>query len=313
LLNELSIGGIRERLLMIKSLGPMQGLDEAGMQIIASHTIERVYQAGEILVRENEPLRCGYFVIDGMIEVRRQGFATARIDHGGVGFLSIIAQDPRGLEAVAEKRSRVLELPVDAIFDAYEENFSFMRNALRLVASNLLERRDALPRRADEGSAPSAGEWYDRPKTMVERVIGATERATIMRGMNLDAVVDWARASQEVRVEAGHRFWKAGDPGSYMLMVDYGLVRCSVPDGRSTVVGHEYVIGSLDPLCHRPRSYDAVAETKVIGFRLDRDDWLTVIENHRRLGINLLKALAIQLLQLQLDDAKRKEARDSAA
>ena len=312
MLHEITVGGIRERLLMLKTMPTMAGLDEDGYAFIASHTMERILHPGEVLMRENEPIRSGFLVIDGMVEVQRQGCVTARVDRGGVGFLSILAKDPRGVYAWAEKRSVVLELPVEALHEAYEENFSFMRNALRLCATGLLEKRDSLPRRADEGQEPSVGDWYDRPKTMVEKIINATERPTIMSNMNLDAVIDWARSAQDLRVEPGHRFWKAGDSGSFSLMVDYGRVRCVTPDGRSTVVGSQYVLGSLDPLCNRPRAYEAIAETKVIGLKLDRDDWLTVIENHRRLGLNLLGALATQLLHLQLEDAKKKQSSAAA-
>ncbi len=305
MLNEMSVGGIRDRLLMLRSLSNLSGLDEDGYARLASHTIERVFQPGEVLLRENEPLRSGFLVVDGLVEVRRQGFVTARIDKGGVGFLSLLARDPRGVEAIAEKKSRTLEFPVEQLTEVYEENFSFLRNTLRLIATGILTKRDNLPRRADEGEDAPTGDWYDRPKTMVEKLIDATARPNIMTDMNLDAVIDWARVSKEIRVEAGHRFWSAGDPGSSTLMIDYGQIRCTAPDGRSTVVGHRYVLGSLDPLCGRARSYDAVAETKVIGLKMERDDWMSVIENHRRLGTNLARALATQLLHLQLEDAKR--------
>jgi CRP-like cAMP-binding protein len=303
---DLSVAGIRERLLLLKALPNLQGLDEAAQAILASHTIERIFKPGDVLVRENQPLKAGYIVVEGMVHVRREGYVTARIDKGGVGFLSILAQDPRGVEAVAIEKSRTLELPVEALNTAYEENFSYMRNTLKLVASSLLSKRDSLPRRADEGEDAPMGEWYDRPKTLVEKIIDATTRAGIMSGMNLDAVIDWSRASREIRAEPGHRFWKTGDKGTHTLLIDYGRIRCSA-EGRSCVVGTPYALGSLDPLCDRPRAYDAVADTKVIALAFDGDDWMTVIENHRRLGLNLLKALSVQLLRLQLEDAKREQ------
>lgn len=313
MLGELSPGGIRERLLLLKSLPAMSGLDDEGSAILASHTIERILSPGDVLLRENEPIRSGFLVIDGMVEVRRQGYVTARIDRGSVGLLSLLARDPRGMHAVVEKRTRALELPVEALFEAYEENFSFLRNALRLVAGGILARRDSLPRRADEGEDAPIGEWFDRPRTMVEKIINAIRRTSVMSGANIEAVIDWARAAQELRVEPGHRFWSAGDGGAFSLMIDYGRVRCTAPDGRACVVGHQYVLGSLDPLCNRRRSYDAVAETRVIGLKAERDDWMTLIENHRRLGINLLGALATQLLNLQFEDAKRTQQQVTAA
>ena len=113
-------------------------------------------------------------------------------------------------------------------------------------------------------------------------------------------------------MEPGHVFWRAGEPGTYSLMVDYGRVRCVAADGRATTVGSRYVLGSMDPLCNKPRSYDAIAETAVIGLRVDRDDWMMVIENHRRMGTNLLRVLAMQLLHLQLEDARRRQASAAA-
>jgi CRP-like cAMP-binding protein len=307
---EIDTRGARERLLILKSNPNLTGIDDEGLETLASHTTERWVKKGTVILKENEPVRSVFIVVSGMVVVRRQGLVTARIDWGGVGFLSVLAKDPNGVDAVAERDSHLLEVPVDVLFETYEENFSFLRNSLRLLSAWILDKRDNLPRRAGEGEV-ELGEWFDRPRTLVEKVINAT-KGGVLASANLDAVIDWARMAKEVRVEPGHRFWSAGDPGSYSMYIEYGRISCTAKDGRSSSVGHAFVLGSLDPMCGRGRFYDAVAETKVIAFQMQVNEWLQLLETHRQVAIDLLGVLSNQLLRLQVEDA-RKEALKSAA
>jgi CRP-like cAMP-binding protein len=78
--------------------------------------------------------------------------------------------------------------------------------------------------------------------------------------------------------------------------VDAGRVRCTAPDGSSVAVGSGFTFGVLDVWGTRRRAYEARTETPVIAARIDFDRFLTVLEIHPEVGLELLRGFARDLL-----------------
>lgn len=192
-----------------------------------------------------------------------------------------------GLAAVD---TQTLEIPVAAFRVAMEENFSLLRNALRMIGLTLLKARGSLP--ADPASPPSVdpGVYFERPKTLAERLVEL--RQGPFESMNLDALVDLSRRMVECRFPAGHLFWAVGDPSNYSFHVDYGRVRCTARDGSTMDVGNNFTLGVMDVWASHPRSYEARAETDVIGYRVSYEDFSIILEMHPQVGLELLRTLA---------------------
>ena len=293
---DIAVHGLRDRLLRIRSMDSLK-MDEEALTLLAEYSRERRFEKGDVLLREGEPLESVYMVLDGMVEVRRKGALVAHVEAGrGVGVLSLLARDPNGVDAVAERATLTLEVPASAFLSTYEENFSATRNALRLATGALLKRRGSLPVDPGRIQEPEMGTYRDRELTLVERII-SLRSAPLFGRINLDAVVEICRRMEEVRLPAGHVVWEAGDRAKYNFRIDYGHVRCTNPDGQSVVIGSKWVIGALDVLGDHPRAYTAATETDVIAIKIPGEGFLAVLETNVELAMDMLAMFSSALLQ----------------
>jgi CRP-like cAMP-binding protein len=285
--------GVRDIVFMLRSQPMFQGLDDDGLLLMAEHGRSIMFRDGEVIAPEGEPARAVYVVKQGKIVVSRHGkHLTTRIAGEAYGGLPLLAREPSTL-AVASGETHTLELRAAVFEAALIENFSLLRNTLRQLGGAVLELRGNLPANPDEPPVVNEGAYYERPRSLVERLIQLRERE--FGRMNLDALVDLARRMIDVRFAAGDVLWAAGDPSLHALNIDAGRVRCTGPDGRSVSVGRGFTIGVLD-VWSRARVYEARAETPVIAFRIDFESFLALLETHPEVGLDLLRGFARDLL-----------------
>jgi CRP-like cAMP-binding protein len=114
----------------------------------------------------------------------------------------------------------------------------------------------------------------------------------------MDALIELARRTTQFEVPAGHVFWSVGEPASYSIRIVYGRVRCTAADGSEVKVGAEFNLGGMDAWSMQPRSYAAIAETDVVGYRTELDEFLEVLELHPDLALSLLGLLARALIEM---------------
>jgi CRP-like cAMP-binding protein len=285
--------GVRDTVLMLRSQPMFQGLDDDGLLLMAEHGASAVFQDGEVVSKEDEPSRAVYLVKQGALAVSRHGqYLTTRNAGEAYGALPLLAREPSTL-AVASGETHTLELPAAVFESALIENFSLLRNTLRQLGGAVLELRGNLPANPDRPPIVDEGSYYERPRSLVERLIQLREHE--FGHMNLDALVDLARRMIDVRFAAGDVLWSAGDPSLHALNIDAGRVCCTGPDGRSVAVGRGFTIGVLD-VWSRARVYEARAETPVIAFRIDFESFLALLETHPEVGLDLLRGFARDLL-----------------
>jgi len=286
----------RDRFLIVRSLPAFAPLPDEALNIIAEHTRPRFFQPGEVLFEEGSPAQSVYLVHQGTVTLSTRGHTISHIEApGGVGFLSVLANAPLP-EAVAQTAVAALELPVDVLLETMEMNFIYQRNSLRLSSGALLDIRGSLPRDPSVHLALDIGQWRDRPQTLVEKMLEVQD-GFAFQGANIDAIIDLARLTEEVRFEAGQTIWNAGEPSDFSVRINYGIVRCESPDGRHVEVGADFIAGALDILGHRPRAYSAVTTTPVVATRTRRDDMLALLEMHPELGMKLVRLFAANMLR----------------
>lgn len=286
----------RDRYLIVRALPAFAPLADDALNVLAEHTRPRFFQPGEVLFEENSPHESAFLVHEGTVLMSVQGTVVNRIEApGGVGFLSMLAGAPLQ-RAVAHTPVAALELPVEVLLETMETNFSYQRNSLRLSANALLGIRGSLPRDPAVHLAVDIGRWRDRPETLVEKML-EIQKAFIFQGANIDAVIDLARVTTDVRYEAGDTIWKAGDPSDFSLRIGYGIVRCESPEGAHVDVGGDFVAGAMDIFGDQPRAYSAVATTPVLGTRTRQEDMMGLLETHPMLGMNLVRLLANNMLR----------------
>lgn len=286
--------GLRDRVLLLRSLDDFSVLDEEGLSLLVEQARDRTFAKGEVVTEEGSPPKSVYFIIDGQVSATRGKGVVVMKTGDRLGALSVFADAPNR-RAVADVETRTFEVPAAVFKLAFEENFSLVRNGLRMMSLQLLRLRGKLPADANDPPPAPLGVPFDQPKTLAERLIEL--RGGVFASMNLDALVDLARSAVEVRVPAGHVFWRVGDPAGGSLQVAYGRIRCTAADGTHVDVGANFTLGVMDFLSRSPRSYEARAETDVIGYRMNGEDLLVILEMHVRVGLELLRTYALRLLE----------------
>jgi CRP-like cAMP-binding protein len=298
MLTENPLHGLRDRLLVMRSMPNFAALADEDLTLVAEHARERRFKKGELLF-DNERVDRLYIVLAGKVTVSRNGKLVTVIEgQGGVGTLSVIARDDGLWHAVAEVDTLVLAVPEGPFRAALKASFPLLRNSLRLTAMTILKRRGNLPVSPDRAPPALTGDRPERQATLVERMMQLRTRGGPFAAGNMDALIELARRTTQFEVPAGHVFWEIGDPSSYSIRIVYGILRCAAADGSEVRVGTEFVLGGMDAWSLQPRSYSAIAETEVVAYRTEVEDFLEELELQPDLAIELLAALARALINM---------------
>jgi CRP-like cAMP-binding protein len=295
-LSDASLQSLRDRELLLRSLDGFAPLPGDAIALLAEHSRVRAVREGERLLVLGEPIHHVYVVLAGSVRWQRKGRPP---QHAGAqqvaGWLTLMARDPNGMDAVVERDSLVLELPADTLELALEDDFAIVRNMLRMGAHQLITARGQLP--AHPGRVPplELGEPRVQRRTLAERIIAMRE-VPIFKRCNIEALISLVRTNRELRAEPGEVFWNVGDYAPFWLLVEYGHVRCANAEGQVMDVGTGFVLGIMDAIAQVPRSYSARAESPVIGNRIDLASFMGVLEMHAELAREFLAFLALSVL-----------------
>lgn len=286
---------LRNRILTMRAQPIFETVDDDGLLLIAEHVRSATYRPGEVLVEEGTPATAIVIVLEGVVELSLAGHSLGPMKPGSAfGAMSILARAPSP-RAVAVEKTRTIEIPAAIFETALDENYSVLRSAIGVLGGMVLQGRGNLP--ADPGVPREVqeGTYYEAPKTMVERLIQL--RSGSFGYMNVEALIDLARHMVEVRYPAGHVLWSAGDFSTHALHIDYGRVRCTAPDGRHVDIGNDFTIGVLDIWGVRKRAYEVRALTPIIGFKVAFESFLTLLETHVEVGLEILRGFAEDLIR----------------
>jgi CRP-like cAMP-binding protein len=301
MLTDLSIQSLRDRMLLLRSLPAFASLEDGALTLLAEHMRVRSCREGEQLLALGEPVRHAYVVLEGGLRWRRKGRAAVVAGtHDVAGWLTLMARDPDGMEAVAESDGLVLELPADVLEHALEDDFGIVRNSMRLGGLALVSSRGNLPAPPGKPPAFEMGSLRAQRRTLVERLIDMRVVPIFARA-NVEAMIALVRCTEEVRFEPGDYLWRIGDASTFWVVIEYGRIRCTNPSGEAQDIGANWVLGIMDSIAQIPRAYEARCDTLVIGNRIDLETFMGVMESHFELARDYLAFLARSVLDLQAD------------
>ncbi len=294
-LAEPPLAGLRDRLLVLRSQESLAALDDDALMLLAEHARYRVFRKGELLSRADYRATALHIIIDGRVTVNSGGAKSLVARSGdGLGVLPIIAGVSAG-HATADVETRTLEIPAPAFMAALEDNFSLLRNELRLLTASALAVQGVLPVATQNQALGAAASSYPaRPFTVVERVM--VLRHGPFGVMSVDALADFARCMVEIRIPAQHVIWSVGERPGYTLHLHYGRVRCTAADGRHVDIGSPALLGDLDAWSLQNRTYELRTLTEVVAWRVAVEDVLMVLESHVQPAIQMLANAARGLL-----------------
>lgn len=290
-------GGQVERILHLKQLPVIGSLPSSELALVAERMRERFFRKGEWLLREGEPARAFYAVLDGLLHVTRGGTTIGHSRSGGVvGGFAILGRDPRGLSLRAETDSLVLEVEADAVFDILEDNFGIMHHVLREIARQLVGIISRQPNPwAHIPVNPDPGLARKGELDLVERIF-FMRTSSPFRLASINALAELSRGLTEVRAEPGTTLWKAGDPASFVSLIVSGEVACTTPGGVAHHLGPGTPLGSIEATAEQPRWYTAVARTQVTALNGPVDGLIDVFEDNFGMAMDYTAIMARWLM-----------------
>ena len=301
-------GGQIERILYLKQLPVIGTLPSSDLVLVADRMRERFFKKGDWLLRESEPVRAFYAVLDGNLHVSRGGNTIGHTRAGGiVGGFAIIGRDPRGLSVRAEADTLALEVEADAVFDILEENFSIMHHVLRDIAQQLIDLIKRQPNPwAHVPILPDPGMARGGELDLVERIF-FMRQSSPFRNSSINALAELSRGLTEVHPEPGTTLWKTGDPAGFVSLIVSGEVTCTIPGGIPQQLGPGTPLGSIEATAESPRWYDAVTRTQVTALNGPVGTMIDMFEDNFGMAMDYTALMARWLMDtfesLQYGDA----------
>jgi len=290
-----------ETALYLKRVEPLRDLAPEYLAVVAQQAQERFFTRGSIIFRPGVAVGSFHIVVDGRLRVRgaEHGDAVLGPDET-LGFLSLLARWPDGLDAIADADTRTLEIDSDDLDEVFEDHFAILHNEMRTMASRTLRQRMDTP--TGRYFAPAEGRL-----TVPERELDFMDRLHYLQGSpvfkraNIDVMIAFASRTPEVRFDAGATLWRPGDPSGFLYALVAGRVRCNLPDGRWFLCGPGYPLGNIESQCGAPRWYEAVTETPVVALRAATDVFLDVLEDHFEMARGVLSVMATGLISILVE------------
>ncbi len=291
-----------ERLLHLRTLPILGTLSPEDLGLVAEQARTRVFEEGDWLLRQGEPIAAVHIVIEGRIQLRRGEHVLGHATPGaGVGGLGYLARDPNGIDAVAETDVVALELDADTLDEILEDRFPVLQHVLREISRGLIDLWHEAPRECLAAQVPMRAPGFKSPLDLVQRMLFLREGLPFIRA-SASALADLSRGLVELRFEPGTVLWRRGEPGRQVQMLVEGRVACSSPiDGFGLEPQPGYPLGGLESVAGVPRWYDAVCETPVVTLSGNAEILFDLFEDNSEVAL----AYLAQIAKVHLDALER--------
>jgi CRP-like cAMP-binding protein len=298
--------GNLERVLFLKTIPTLAKLPSAELAALAEHARELFFARGSALMRDGEPVRAVYHVLDGSVRLRRHGRDLGLADRRtAVGALLLLARDEQGLSAVAESDAFTLGLDADSFLEVLEERFAIFHGVLRELSRDLVALMTRAPADARAGvPAAPLPRLPERDLDLVGRLQLLRSRRPFARS-SIDAIAELSQRLDEDRFAPGSVLWREGDLARQMLLIVSGSVRCESRGGARFTAGAGQPLGELDALGEVPRWHDAVAESAVCVLSGPVEQFLDVFEDNFAMAVDYLSYVGEWSLALHERVAER--------
>jgi CRP-like cAMP-binding protein len=297
------LGPIEQMHALRRLFGADAALSHEALAGIAQLTRAQRVAADVVLAREGEPFPFVYFIIEGQLELSRDGKRVGLFGAGnGVGVMSALARDEAGFGCRTLQESTLLVLRMADLFEMMEDYFELMHGALRNVAAEAIRWRNMLP---DGGFVPHAPveclECGSGPLGLVERIFHLRRTIGLERSY-IDELAELARSAREVRVPRDTSLWSIGERADHLLIVVRGNVAGRTREGGVFHFGPGDILGNLDTISGEPRWFDARVESEsdLVGLAIDSEVIVDVWEDHPELGFAFLRMLSRLILELRV-------------
>ena len=144
---------------MRRAMYLMGVLDDSDIEWLASHGTGLLASAGQILVREGQPLDSLFVVLDGQLRVTAGGKLIATLYAGEVvGEISLVDSRPPLATVTALDNARLLSVSKELLKRKLDVDKKFAANFYRALAIFLADRRRTTTARLGYGTPSQGGE-----------------------------------------------------------------------------------------------------------------------------------------------------------
>jgi CRP-like cAMP-binding protein len=274
------------------------------LRAIAAFLEPRTFAPGEVVVRQGEPVDAMYLLTDGALALTKDGEAFGEIKAPQtIGFLGILARQESPYEAVAKDEARAFELETDTLLELFEDHFSLFTATLKYLAERLYLDFQELPQEALGLPAIDLGKVGPSPLDLFDRVLRLRKMSAFTTA-NVNAIATMARGMEELRAPAFTKLWDVGERPDRACFLVQGTVVNRTADGRVFRYGPGTAVGGIETLAGRPRWYEAMTETDVVGLWGSSDEMLDLFEQQFRMAMDFVSSLANAQLALVARRAK---------
>jgi CRP-like cAMP-binding protein len=292
MLSEMPLRGVRDRMLVLSSLGSAVGLDQEATLFIAEHARPRAWSAGEVLIAEGEPTHEVHVVTGGRLGSYCKRRKLGVSERGGsAGILGVLSRSRDGLRVVAESDAATLEIPAEVLLDALEDNFSVLCSTLKSLSALLLVARG--PFAAPTGHVSI--QHRECALTGVELLIELAKVAPFDK-CPIDSLADFVRYTRSRRFAPGELIVRGGERRGRWFGIESG--RLAITTGGATEVREAPVtLGMLEALADVAPSFEARAESPIVAHEMDIESFLSVAESHFEFAREFVALCSNQLLE----------------
>jgi CRP-like cAMP-binding protein len=281
---------------------------------LAASMRDRVFAPGKRMLIQGEPMDAMYLLTEGALDLTRDGAAFGEIRAPQtVGFLPILARQVTPYDAVVKAEHgevHALSLSTDTLLDLMADHFELLSATVKYFAERLWLEFQELPAGALGFKPVDVGVIPDEKIDLALRIL-MFRKTSGFATANINALAVLARQVEEARLDAGTVLWRAGDDGNRVFFLVSGSIKCTTSDGREFSYGSGTGVGGIEALANRPRWYDAIAESKIIGFWGHTENLFDLFENQLRMGLDFISMLA--KAQIGILEAKAKMGQNPLA
>jgi hypothetical protein len=279
-----------ERRLALRRIVGFDRLASEEVAAIAERSRRHEFADGALVTAPDRTRASAHFLVSGAVATARDGRAWDWTPPQPLPDLFWLARDTAPLEVRARGSAVTLELAFDELEEIFADHFSLWLGVGGAVAGCLIELRRGTPSLDRVIRAPS----HTRLSRFSER-LGALREGLGFAVNAIEALAQLAESVSEVSFAPGTSIFREGDGPVAMIVPVEGVVR-GMPAQSARA------LGGLEMLAGRPHRAALTAVTAVRGIRVEREDFLDVLEDHQDLARDMLAMLAMGLIEGVQDD-----------
>lgn len=236
------------------------------------------FREGEIIFRQGEDGGIMYVILSGTVKVAledphgRELVLAHRSPYEVIGETSLIDLEPRAATVTAETPLELLSLTHEDLTASLGQQYTPALGTMRGIVTQM----------------------------RVNYQAQTLQKLPLFSELPQDMLREIARTMDKLDLGAGDEIFHKGDPGDALYVIRTGWVKIVTEDahGEELVLnqcGPSDAIGEMSLVDGQPRSASVVALSDAEIYRLSRDNFLSILDDHPALALDIIRNISARL------------------